>query len=164
MIGLDGLRHHCRNDPKAAEIGFVVSVLIKEQVDAKGANGPVVDKERHAHKGDVPLIQILPAADAVQEHGLTADLRHNDRLSGFDDASGDALSQAVVRAATGIAETDGSFDSDFSRIPVQHGDRPTHHFVVEFEDFEHPLECRSRGQGRAESTPDFKQSAEVFAC
>src|SRR5712671_6414859 len=74
IVGLDGLRHHCRDDAEAAEVRVIGTICLEAKIHAQGANGPVADKEWNANESDVVLLEILALSGAIQKHGLPADL------------------------------------------------------------------------------------------
>jgi hypothetical protein len=146
MIRFDGLCHHAGYDAKTTEISFVIAIRIEHEVHAERANRPAVHEEGNTHKCDIPLVEILAAANTIQEHRLAAHLGHDNGLAGFNDSACDPFAEPIVSAPAGITESDGSFDADFSCIAIEDSNCASQDFVMLFENFQNALKSGSRRQ------------------
>ena len=129
MLDLDGLRDHRGDDREEFRRALVVALRLVAQVHAERAHHLAAE-----HYGDADVAQLLApcrqgaAAEAVEEHGLAADLRDDDGLAGLHDAARDAFADAVADAARGLlADAVSGRDQKLVRVALdeRHGPRTT---------------------------------------
>ena len=140
-LDLDGLRDHRRDDAEELHAAVEVALRLVAQIDAEGADGAPVQHHRHADEAQLLLVAVRPPRRPVEHGRLAADAWHDDRLGGFDDASGDAFAHAVLHVLGGAVESVRGFDIQLAAF-AQQRDHAADGAVMFGEHFEHAVQRR----------------------
>src|SRR5436305_840595 len=110
------------------------------EIDANRADRLAVDRDRRGNIGELLAWQFRPRRGATQELRLATDARHDDRLTGLDNLSGDAFADAISYPLASGDRSRSRFEVDVAGILVQQHHRASNRPVVTAENFKDALQ------------------------
>ena len=157
------LGDHRGDDRQQAHVLGEVDLLGEEPVDRERADDLVAELDRHADEGDVPLLEALAGAGAVEEERVLRDARDDGGLAGLHDLAGDPLAEAVAPALLlARGEAVGRLDGDLAGVAVEQRQAAAEHPHVVGHRLEDGVDALAQVEGAVEDLADLEEQGEFL--
>ena len=158
-----GLAEHGAHDGQAGRFLVVAAVLAIGKGDSERPHRPPADGHGHADVGQLALAVRPQDTGAVEEQGLAADLRNDDRAAALHHAARDAFTGLVVRAPRLLpSRADGRLHRQLVAVGLAQRDRGAHRAQALLDVLEDAAEGGTDVERGGEGLADLEEVGQDF--
>jgi hypothetical protein len=158
-LNVQRLRNHRADDAEELDAALVVALRLELQVHGEGADGLTLHVDRHADEAQLVARNVGAPRHTVQELGLLADARDDNRLAALHDLTRDPFAHLERGAACPVIEPFDGFNLQLAF--AQQRDHAAHDAVVADQDLKHSLHRRLEVQRARQRLTDLEQGRQA---